>query len=199
MQTATQPSSRTVESLGKITFETKPNVSNLVAGGIIALLLVAGGLSLSAYMLRVMFFGGRNPPQTPGDWAGAVAIAVIGVGLAVGGVFLARWVKSMFGFRLRICHEGFFFTRDGVETVFAWDEIVRVHETVLHEKLPIVKGPARQLMPTKTSHSYTVVRCDGLEFHFNQNVIPHTSLLAGPLASAAQTHGFDWETSEERA
>jgi hypothetical protein len=154
-------------------------------------------LALSGYVVRQAFLGGGKRPETPSDWLGAVLVAVLGVGLAVGGVFLFLWVKSMFGFRLRVCRDGFSFTRGGVEWVFAWDEIVEVRETVLHERLPLVKGPARRLMPTKTSRSYTVVRCDGEECYFDGNIIPHTSLLAGPLSNAADTHGFAWETTDE--
>ncbi len=191
-------SNRTAESLGKVTYVTKPNTSNLVAGMIISLLLFGGGLSLSAYMLWQGFFSGVHRSQTAADTLGAVAIAVLGVALAIGGVFLFRWAKSMFGFRLSVCRDGFYFVRGGVESVFAWNDIVQVRETVLHEKLPLAKGAASKLMPTKTSRSYTLVRCDGMEFHFDDNVIARTSLLSGPLSSAAKTTGFAWETSEER-
>jgi hypothetical protein len=198
MEITRRPSNRTVQSLGKTVYETKPNVSNLGAGVILAVLLVGGGFLLAGHMLRQMFFDGGNRPDTASDWFGAILLAVIGCALVVGGALLFLRMKSLFGFRLSVCEEGFYFSRGGAESVFAWEEITRVHETTLHEKLPLVKGPARQLMPTKTSRSYTVVRCDGEEFRFDQNVIPRTSLLAGPLSSAAKKHGFAWETTEEK-
>ncbi|MDZ7616973.1 MAG: hypothetical protein U1E05_08215 [Patescibacteria group bacterium] len=198
MEAPLRKANRTAESLGKVTYVTKPNTSNLIAGIIISLLLFGGGLSLSAYMLRQLFFHGGNRPQTTTDSLAMVGMAVFGVALAIGGVFLFRWAKSMFGFRLSVCHDGFYFIRGGVESVFAWDDIVQVRETVLHEKLPLAKGAARKLMPTKTSRSYAVVRCDGKEFYFDDNVIERTSLLAGPLSSAAKKTGFAWETNEEK-
>ena len=44
-----------------------------------------------------------------------------------------------------------------------------------------------------------VVRCDGVNCCFNVNVIPRTSLLAGPLAAAAKDRDILWSTNEETA
>lgn len=190
-----QPATRSAESLGKVTYETKPNTSNLVAGVIISALLFFGGLGSFGQAVREIWAG---RPQNGEDWIGVIMFMGIGVALAVGGVYMFFWIRSLFGFRLRVCADGFSFTRRGIESVFAWDEIKQIRETVSHEKLPIVKGPARQLMPTKTSRSYTVVRCDGEEFYFDDNVIARASLLAGPLSNAAKTRDIQWDTTEER-
>jgi hypothetical protein len=99
-------------------------------------------------------------------------------------------------FRIHLCPDGFYFNRRAETLVFGWDEIQLIEETVLHERLPIVKGAAKHLMPTKTSRSYRVVRCDGKEFAFNANIIPRVSLLAGPLATAAGRFGIEWRTQE---
>ncbi len=197
MESASRPSNRTVESLGKLTYETKPNTSNLVAGMIIAALLVGGGFTLCGYMIKKKLLSGASSPQAAVDWMTFTFASLLGIALVVGGVFLFLWVKSLFGFRLYVHHDGFYFTRRGTDFVFAWDEILLVRENILQENLPLAKGPARWAMSTRTSRSYTVVRCDGKEFGFNENIIPRTSLLAGPLSSAAKTHGFAWETTED--
>lgn len=194
--TSRRPSVRTAESLGKMSYETKPNVSNLIAGVVIAVLLIGGGLALSGFMIRQMFLPGGARPQDAGDWLGAALLTLMGIALAGGGVGLFLWVKSMVGSRVRVCADGFCSKRKGVDTVFAWDEILEVRETILHQKLPLMKGAARRLMPTKTSRNYTVVRCDGEEFYFDENVIPRTSLLAGPLSGAARKHNFGWTKTE---
>jgi hypothetical protein len=54
-------------------------------------------------------------------------------------------------------------------------------------------------MPIKTSRSYCVRWSDGEQFVFNANVIPRTSLLAGPLASAAKERNIPWTTREKTA
>jgi hypothetical protein len=102
-----------------------------------------------------------------------------------GGGLVVLFARSLVGLQLHICADGFWFRRANQQWVFAWDEIVLVNESVIEERLPLAKGAARYLMPTKTTRTYTVVRCDGEEFYFDENVIPRTSLLAGPLSAVA--------------
>ncbi len=185
--------------MGKVTYEVKPNTSNVVAGFILGIGLVGGGFVLTGTMIRQMFFRGGNPPQNASDWIAVVMLALLGIAVAVGGVFMVKFVRSLVGFRLRVCSDGFWFTRSNQQFVFAWDEIVRVKESVVEETLPMAKGPARRLMPTKKTHTYTVVRCDGEQFYFDENVIPRTSLLAGPLKTAAKARGIEWETEQTTA
>lgn len=189
---------RTAESLGKVTYKTEPNTSNVVAGFILGICLVVGGLLLTAFMIRQMFFAGVNPPQGASDWLGAIVLAFLGLALAVGGGLLVMFARSLVGFRLYVCADGFWFNRGKEHSVFAWDEIVMIKESVTEEKLPLAKGAARHLMPTKTSRTYTVVRCDGEEFYFDENVIQHTSLLAGPLSTVAKTRGIQWQTDQKK-
>lgn len=172
MEAPATSSNRTVESLGRVRWETKPSMSNLVAGFILGVGLVVGGLLLAGYMVRQVAFAGGAPPPDASGWLGAIVLALLGLALAVGGVFLVLFARSLVGLRLRVCAEGFCVTRGNQEDVFAWDEIILVKEPVIEERLPLAKGAARHLMPTKTTRTYTVVRCDGEEFYFDENVIP---------------------------
>jgi hypothetical protein len=199
MATTGKASTRTAASLGKVTYETKPKVSNVVAGFILGVGLVGGGLLLTGFLIRQMFFAGGNPPRGAGDWVAAVVFALLGLAIAAAGVLLILFSRSLVGFRLRVCSEGFWFTRAKKDSVFAWDEIVLVKESVIEERLPLAKGAARHLMPTRATRTYTVVRCDGEEFYFDENVLPRTSLLAGPLSAAAKSRGIKWETDQQRA
>lgn len=199
MEATSRASVRTVDSLGKVTYEVKPNTSNIVAGFIVGLGLIGGGLFLTGSVIREAFFAGGNAPQNANDWLMGVISALLGIGIAVGGGLMVKFARSLVGFRLRVCSDGFWFTRPNQQFVYAWDEIVRVKESVVEETLPMAKGPARRLMPTKKTHTYTVVRCDGEQFYFDENVIPRTSLLAGPLKTAAKARGIEWETEQTTA
>jgi hypothetical protein len=197
MERQWRTSLRTVESLGKVIYETKPKLENVVAGIIIAALLIGGGIGTTSFIMRQLYdpAGDRAPEFS--DWIAAHALALVGILVATGGAYMLVRMRSLSAFRLRVCSEGFCVVAGGEETAYAWDEIVEVKEFISHERLPLVKGPAKNLMPTKMSRSYTVVRCDGTQFDFDSNLLPSTSLLAGPLATAARTRGFDWSTSEE--
>ncbi len=199
MQSSSKPSIHTIASIGKQTYEVKPSATNIVAGFILSGVLFLGGLGLTGFMVRQMFFPAGQPLYSVSDWLGAIFLAILGIALAVGGVFLFKFSRSLMGFQLFVCSEGFWFTRQGKEVVFAWVEVVQVQEQVLHEKLPIVKGPAQKLVPTKAVRTYTVTRCDGEQFYFDENVIPRPSLLSGPLSSAAKRLNIPWHTSESES
>ncbi|HEX5445434.1 MAG TPA: hypothetical protein VFW87_16530 [Pirellulales bacterium] len=190
----------TIDSLGKPIYEQKPSTANLAAGIILSVLLVGGGLALLGFVAREIIRVDGNLPIDADhgmSWTAAGIMSLVGSVLAAGGVWLFLWAKSMFSFRLVVCADGFYYEKKGKTDVFAWMEIASVEETVLHERLPIVKGPARQLMPTTTSRAYRVRRCDGKEFFFDGNILSRPSLLAGPLATAAQARGIAWTTAEK--
>jgi hypothetical protein len=200
MTTATRPSSRTVESLGKPIYQQKPAMANQIAGLILSALLVGGGVAITWLPIRELKRTGFRLPifhERNMSWAAAALLFAISIALVIGGILLFRRIWSLFSFCLYVCPEGFYFSQRGERVVFAWDEIQLVEETVLHERLPLAKGVAKHLMPTKTSRSYRVVRCDGREFAFDVNTIPRVSLLSGPLTTAAKRCGFEWRTQEE--
>jgi hypothetical protein len=190
------PACRSVETLGEFYYESKPKLENILAGMIIALILVVGGGALVAYMLWTLYLGGI-PPIELDDKIAAHALVVVGILGACGGVYMFWRMWSLFSFRVRVYSDGFCVVDHGIERVFAWDEISHVNELILNERLPLVKGPAKALMPVKTSRCYSVVRCDGETFDFDANLLPSTSLLAGPLQTAAGQGKFDWHVSEE--
>jgi hypothetical protein len=193
----TKPSVRTVESLGKVSYQTKSSTANIIAGFILAGILFAGGLFLAGYMVRQMFLPGGQRPQSGSDWGGAIMTMVLGIAVAIGGVFLFLFARSLVGFRLYVCSDGFWITRHGQSIPFAWDEIAQIKECHVTERLQLVKGAPRRLAATKTTKTYTVIRCDGEQFYFDENVLSRTSLLAGPLSGAARRLGIPWETEKQ--
>lgn len=193
------PSVCTVESLGKRVYEQKASTANLIAGIILGILMVAGGVTLATVAIREIVSVRGNLPlyaEHGMSWVAAGLMVLPVGGLAIGGAWLILWATSMLSFRLVVCTDGFYFQQKGETNVFAWQEIASVEETIAHERLPIVKGVARHLMPTKTSRAYLVRRCDAKEFFFDSNVLSRPSLLAGPLATAAEARGIPWRTRE---
>ncbi|WP_254507878.1 hypothetical protein [Anatilimnocola floriformis] len=148
-------------------------------------------------MLVQLFHPAGNRPDGIGNWIGAVVSVVFGVLIALGGTYMLWRIMTLFSFRVRIYKLGFAVLDQGEETIFAYDEILKVQEAIVHEHLPIVKGPAKRLMPTRTAAFYSVTRRDGVVFSFDENLMPHISWLAGPLKMAAAEHQFDWYRTEE--
>lgn len=204
MATENRPATRTVESLGKVLYARKPEMSNQIAGIILSVILVAGGIAMIWVSVReIKNTGGHLPVyrEKGMSWVAVVMMSVVGAAFIVGGGALFRWVWSMFKFRLYVCSDGFYYTQGGETIVFGFNEIQLVEETILHERLPLAKGAAKRiakhLLPTKTSRSYRIMRCDGKEFELTVNMIPRVSMLAGPLTTAAAKYQFEWQTLEK--
>ena len=200
IDTGGRPSQRTVESLGPSRHELKPSQANQGAGIILSILMVGGGGTLAWFPARAVIQSrGRLPlwAEEGMSWAAVGILGILGIGLALGGILLFRWVLSMYSFRLHICHDGFYYRRRGKSCVYAWEEIVAVEETVLHEHLPVLRGVARYALPTKQSRSYVVRRCDGERFLFGGDVIKDVALLAGVLQEEAERRVIPWIVKEE--
>ncbi len=78
---------------------------------------------------------------------------------------------------------------------FPWSAIERVEElqqVVTFPPLQDAPGSVLKKISGKTTYSYSVVRKDGRSFYFDNNVLPRSSLLAGPLNSAQREYNFPW-------
>jgi len=193
------PSVRSVESLGPPASEHRPSAANKIAGIILSLLMIGGGLALGGLAIRGLIESGGQLPlqaQHGHSWFSVglmLLLALVLVGL--GGFFLV-FVRNLSSLKIVLCPEGFYCIQRGETTVFAWDEISLVEEHVLHEHLPIVKGAAKALMPTVASRSYTVRRCDGRVFSFDGNTLPRVETLAVPLSAAMRKRNVPWQVTE---
>ena len=192
------PSRRTVESLAGVVYETKPNVSNLMAGAVIAMLLIGGGLFLSGYMVRQMFFESGNRPQTPPDWLGAVLLALIGIALTVGGVLLLRWVRSLFGFRLRVLRRRVLLHPRRRMGLCVGRDCTRPGNGAAR-KTAVGQGRSTPADVCENQPHLYGRPMRWQRILLRPDVIPRTSLRVGPLSSAVKQHGFAWETTEEEA
>src|SRR5438552_15113064 len=78
----------------------KPLLGNIVAGGIISVLLLGGGLAVTGAILREVYLAGGDLPvdaQKGMSWLAVGMGSLLGVGLVVGGVclvFYVRWLRS---------------------------------------------------------------------------------------------------------
>lgn len=103
MATENRPASRTVESLGKVLYARKPSMSNQIAGIILSIILVAGGVVLGWIPIREIKNAGGHLPmyrERGMSWVTAAMMFAVSAGFIIGGVVLFRWVWSMFTFRL---------------------------------------------------------------------------------------------------
>ncbi|MEL6109980.1 MAG: hypothetical protein AAFU85_28545 [Planctomycetota bacterium] len=167
-------------ALGSLKKSLRPKRENVIAGYAIS------ALSLGACVAVV--FTDFFIQDDDGRYFTGALLALAGVGFAI-------YVRRLSRTSVEIYEHGFVVCRGTSETPFPWSEIASVRERVRKEGFPM-KGAAGRVSASvagNETRSYTVVRKDGREFYFDNNVVPRGSLLAGPLRTAQREHEFAWE------
>jgi Protein of unknown function (DUF3592) len=179
-----------------------PRMANTVAGFIISALLVVGGTAAIGLPLREAYLADWNLPvyvKTGWCWLAIGVLAVVGVFLAAGGIVLMRFSKALLSHRVELFANGFRFGPQDSAEVALWTNVVRVRETILYERPPILKGAAKLLLPKIASASYVIVTKSGKEYGFDGNSIKEIQTFAQVLRDLANRLSLPWETVEEHA
>ncbi len=191
-----------VRSDAKEQFTFKPSTSNLIAGLIIALLMIGGSVGIGGLLFRgISDSGGKLPLWADKGWCW-VAIAIffmIAMVLLVGGFFVLYWMWSLVALRVVCNHGGFsVVTRAGTEN-FLWCHIVYVRETHLFQRPPVLTGPAILLLPKIQSKSYILRTDDNREFAFDGNTIRRHNDFAKLIKIELIDQNIPWEIVEVHA
>ncbi len=195
-------SSNDDNSLGDRLESFEPKTSNIVAGYILAPLLVAGGAFLIFWVLRDAVRAGFRFPfwaERGMSWLAGIIFLLIGLGLIVGGWFLLRFVNGLRNLWVKFCTNGLEFRHGSSIENIAWSKITLIRETVMSAHLPIVKGPARALMPVVTNEAYTIITDDGKQFDFSENTIKDIKRFGRLLRDRTNPLGIKYEVVTERA
>jgi len=193
----------TVEQIGEIKQEFKPGLANLVAGIIIGLLMISGGLAAAYFASNAVIASGGNIPLWTGkgqkgwSWGAAGIFAALGFGLIIGGFFLIRWVRSLFSSRVCIGQNGFAALDKKITRVIGWDDIASVEETHLYQRPPLLKGVAKYALPKLMSKSFIVTLREGEPFAFDGDTIKGPSRLARMIKEETDSRNIPWEIKEE--
>ncbi len=188
--------------LGEPKAEFRPGTANLFAGAILAVLALGATLFGLFWAIReIVRSGGKLPIYHERDisW---VVMAICFLLCAAGILVTFFFVKLVLYYRsLKFQFSAGGFCRVAGEKVdrFDWDDVVSITETQLHERAPIVKGPASVLVPRRTSHLYAVMRADGETCHFNGDSVRELKKVAEILRTEASARAIPWEIVEQYA
>lgn len=183
---------QTVKELGAVKHKSHPKWSNRMAGVALAMLCLIGGGLMISYGVDSL----TTDRVVKDRMARGVSMIVLGAGVCVVGLFLVWYVSRLFSFTLVVCEHGFYFTRFGAITIFAWQDIAGVMETINHTKL--TGGAIGDALPTTDHHSYAVYRQDQLRFDLDNNLIANPARLIDDLRRASKSIGFKWMVTEVR-
>lgn len=189
----------TEPEIGSLQRTFKPGMDNLIAGIIIGLLLIGGGGTIVYFAIKgIIARRGDLPFWAERGWSwGTVALStILSIGLAIAGVFLIRWMRSLLSLRVHLGDLGFAVTlRKGSQT-YLWNQIASVTETHIYERPPLLKGPAKLLLPKTQSKSYSVKRNDDEEFGFTATSLKGHEEFAEMIKTQIDGQGIPWEITE---
>lgn len=178
----------------------QPRSANIVAGFVLSLLLTGGGLTMLGWDAREVYLSGGNLPwdvKQGMSWLAAGLGLLLGLVVTIGGVVLGRYVWRLRSHRVEVCEYGFrYWQGDTVEEV-QWGDIAMVQEIVRHERPPILKGPAKFLLPKFTSSRYIAVTRTGKQYHFDGNSVGNIDRMGELLWEGCRTVGSPWKTVED--
>jgi hypothetical protein len=165
--------------------EFRPSTANLIAGVIIGLLLIVGGLGFAVGCLYLYL----SPKGS--DLQSTLLSVAVGLALVACGVLFIYVMWRLFAYRLVVCPRGFVRqVRQDIDSCL-WDDIASVTEIVTTDHLPL-KGAAKHLAPMGKSRNYEIRRKDGLEFSFGPDTIKRLGRFAKIVREEVDRRGIPW-------
>ncbi len=186
--------------IGKLERTYRPSAANLVAGVILGVLLIGAGATVLYLTIKeVIDRRGQLPFSAERDacWISVSLATAFGVGSVIGGSILVRWIRSLSSLQVHLGSDGFVVSRRDRQQVFPWDQIAYVKETHVYERPPVLKGPAKLMLPKIKSRRYLVRRDDEEEFTFDGNTLRYHVEFAEMLQAHLGGRNIPWEIVEE--
>jgi hypothetical protein len=177
--------SAVVQQFGGAREEFRPSTANLIAGIIIGLLLIVGGLVLAVGSLYMYLSPKGSELQS------TILGVAVGFGLVGCGVLFIYLMWRLFAYRLVVCPRGFVRqVRKDIHSCL-WDDIASVTETVTTDHLPL-NGAAKLIPPMGKSRTYEIRRKDGLEFSFTSDTVKRLGRFAKIVREEVDRRGIPW-------
>lgn len=176
--------------------------ANIVAGFILSVLTLAGGIAAIWLPLRgAMELHWQLPFNAERGWCWwAVGLAwLLGVVLIGAAAALAVLSRGLIGRRVEFCRDGFrHHSRQSTDTV-RWSDVKLIQEQIVYERAPILKGPAQLLVPKKASTSFKIVTASGNAYQFDGNSVRKIRAFGTRLRDTAIRLSLPYEIVEEHA
>jgi hypothetical protein len=178
----------------------KPTTSNIVAGFILSSLCFAGGIAAIGFPLRGASLANWSLPfeaKTGWCWFAVGGFCAMGIILTIGGVVTAAYSRGLISRCVEICQGGFRYCSQRSTVGVPWTSVSSITETILYERPPLLKGPAKLLLPKFKSKSYRVVTCSAQEYAFDGDSIKEIARFGEILREQANRLSIAWVTVEE--
>ena len=178
----------------------KPMVGNIVAGFILSALLIAASAAAIAFPLRGAYERGWQLPfefvNRGWSWPTVGLFVLLGIGLAAGGVFLLYYATSLISRRVEFYADGFCVYAGRRSELVLWTDVDQIRETILYERPPILKGPAKLILPEFASRFFAIHTTSGNEYQFDGNSVKALRHFAEILRETSDRLSIPWQIVE---
>jgi hypothetical protein len=185
-------------SLGTPLETFRAGLENLVAGIIMGVFLIVGGIVGLFFLCReVVQHRGPIPlwVDKQFSWGSVAFFGAMALGVIIGGVVLIVWVRRLFSLRVCLCPGGIYTVQRGVCQVFPWEQIMLIHEKVVQEHFPLA-GLAKYAAPMGKSRSYVLYRTGGVQLALDGNSVRKIGRLGKLLREEAGKRNITWQVVE---
>ena len=179
-----------LSAIGKVQATYRPDMANALAGIVIALLLIVGGIGVAVFVAR---HKGQRPPATDDRVFQYIIVGLFGVVAPAGGLALLIWVSRLFRHRVIVGENGLAYITRGEAHLCTWDRILAFEALVIDESLPILRVPGASLKGT--SERLIIHRNDGKAFTFTTNTVRDLNGLTRCLRDISRTHKIRWDAA----
>ncbi len=170
----------------------RPTMSNMVAGAILGVGMIGGGIAGAVYVYRMPIAAGGNFEDQVGKF---LVLAFLGLGMPLLGIFFLRFVKHLAAHRVKMYRNGFAYIDRGKTELCPWTEVAEFQEVFTEEQLKLLELPGARLK--RIDRSFGVVRKDGKRFEFGSNNVDNVADLAAYFEGARDRYGIAWKQVEK--
>jgi hypothetical protein len=173
-----------------------PSYPNIIAGSVLSVLVMAGGIALLWLAFKEFRWNMPFYAEKGMCWFAFIFMNALGACLCLlcpaGLYWMTLLAKRGVSFR----SEGLLYRDSAQMLAMFWEDIAAIKEIHLYERPPILKGPAKLALPKMKSKSYLVITSAGTEIGFDGNTVDRIHLLGDVLRKEATSRHIPWTIEE---
>jgi hypothetical protein len=186
------------KELGQPLEELGPGMENIVAGYILAVLVLLAGIAGLVWLTREIIEAKADMAFMEPRSKRELSWFLVGLsGFACLTAFPGSWALAWYAKYLRsqtlwVCTEGLCFLWNKTTTkVIRWDQIEAVQVIVKQDYFPL-KGVAKYALPMGKSRSYNISAKNGYQVSVDGNEVKRIGRFGQVLEEQREKHGFGW-------
>jgi hypothetical protein len=178
----------TLTAVGNVTHTFQPGRANVLAGYVLGILMIIGGLYLVRFPLRAV------QVQAIQDRIGAFVFVIVFGLLPVGGLAMLVWINRLGSRRVLFGSKGVACAHRHHADICLWEHAAEIREVFTHYSIPLLKFPGAAIR--RVAYRLAVQRTDGKTLWFTPDSVRNLPELARRLREVSDRNGIPWRREE---